>query len=114
MKAIKALDKKLKNLIQGFNLLLSYGLYEIDDYSEDISTMLDKARTAKRTIKGNYENNIAIYSNEIHQRMMEELRPSSSMEHALQNKEFIAYYQPKYDCKTEKVVGAEALVRWKT
>lgn len=113
MKAIKALDKKLKNLIQGFNLLLSYGLYEIDDYSEDISTMLDKARTAKRTIKGNYENNIAIYSNEIHQRMMEELRLSSSMEHALQNKEFIAYYQPKYDCKTEKVVGAEALVRWK-
>ena len=31
---------------------------------------------------------------------------------ALKNKEFIIYYQPKIDVVTEKVIGAEALVRW--
>ena len=34
------------------------------------------------------------------------------MDQALQNGEFIVYYQPKYDLKTEKPVGAEGLVRW--
>ena len=31
---------------------------------------------------------------------------------AIRDKEFAAYFQPKYDAKTEKIVGAESLVRW--
>lgn len=31
----------------------------------------------------------------------------------LQNNEFIFYLQPRYDLNTQKVIGAEALVRWK-
>ena len=33
-------------------------------------------------------------------------------ESALRNGEFVAYFQPKYDVKTEKISGAESLVRW--
>ena len=35
-----------------------------------------------------------------------------AFESALKNHEFIVFYQPKVDIDTEKVVGAEALVRW--
>ncbi len=31
----------------------------------------------------------------------------------LQNKEFLFYLQPRYDLNTQKVIGAEALIRWK-
>ena len=31
---------------------------------------------------------------------------------AIENKELIAYYQPKYDALTSVLKGAEALVRW--
>lgn len=33
---------------------------------------------------------------------------------ALENKEFVVWYQPKFDAVTEKIVGAEALIRWQT
>ena len=34
------------------------------------------------------------------------------MNHALNSSQFIPYLQPKYDLKTNKATGAEALVRW--
>ena len=36
----------------------------------------------------------------------------SDFKQALANNEFVPYYQPKVDSKTEKLCGAEALVRW--
>ena len=33
---------------------------------------------------------------------------------ALENEEFIVYYQPKYDPKTDTLCGAEALIRWQS
>ena len=33
---------------------------------------------------------------------------------ALENNEFVVWYQPKFDAVTEKIVGAEALLRWQT
>lgn len=34
-------------------------------------------------------------------------------EAAVQNEEFLIYYQPKVNADTEEIIGAEALVRWK-
>ena len=34
------------------------------------------------------------------------------MEKALLEREFVVYYQPKINMETEKIIGAEALVRW--
>ena len=34
------------------------------------------------------------------------------MEDAIKEEQFKVYFQPKYDLNSEKVAGAEALVRW--
>ena len=41
-------------------------------------------------------------------------RIESLQEQALKREEFEVWYQPKYDIKTKKCVGAEALVRWRS
>ena len=41
-------------------------------------------------------------------------RIESLQEPALKREEFEVWYQPKYDLKTKKCVGAEALVRWRS
>ncbi len=48
--------------------------------------------------------------------MTKEVLMRSNMQHrirkALEEKEFIVYYQPQYNAENNKVVGVEALVRW--
>lgn len=38
---------------------------------------------------------------------------NNRMQRGIKNKEFLIYLQPKFDTKTEKLAGAETLVRWK-
>lgn len=38
----------------------------------------------------------------------------SMLQDAMKNNEFKLYYQPKVDCKTLKIIGVEALIRWKS
>ena len=55
---------------------------------------------------------IAIYDAKVYTQMQRVSRIERSMKDALENHEFKAYLQPKYNLETGKIVGAEALVRW--
>ena len=46
-------------------------------------------------------------------RMAEEAIPFAEIEAGIRNGEFIAYFQPKVELATRRIVGAEALVRWR-
>ncbi len=108
----RALNDKISEGLKGQSVLISYGLYEVSDRSLSIGTMCDRASTAKRTAKGNYERFIGVYDDAMLQRQLEDIRLVSSMEQAMQDGEFVPYYQPKYDIRTGQIAGAEALVRW--
>ena len=92
---------------------VKYGIYEDIDKHFSISTICDYALMAAETVMDNYDCDLAYYTKEIAQKQIYNQMIENSFEDALHNEEFIVYYQPKVDIITEKVLGAEALVRWK-
>lgn len=67
------------------------------------------ARSAMRGKDGEY---LKVFDQQILQEQIWKHKVEETMEAALLNGEFKLYLQPKYHPVTEKIVGAEALVRW--
>ncbi len=92
---------------------VKYGIYEDIDKNLPISTCYDYVSLAIETIMESYDHDIAFYTEEIAKKRIHEQMVENCFEEALNDEEFLVYYQPKIDLSTEKVIGAEALVRWK-
>ena len=95
-----------------FTLVPSVSVYLIKDKDISVNLMLDYAELAAKTIKGNYIKMYAVYESWMIQETAEKQSIINEMDKSLSNDEFVVYYQPKYDTKTFKVCGSEALVRW--
>ncbi len=92
---------------------LTYGIYKVTDRDIPVRLMCDRARAVKKQVKGNALTNYAVYDDVIRLKMREQAEIEEEMNTALANKEFVMFLQPQIDLATRKLVGAEALVRWK-
>ena len=80
------------------------------DNKEDLIKYADTAMyKAKALGRATYQ----FYSSDLTQISLTRIQMEKDIYFALQREEFIVYYQPQYDLKLNKIVGAEALVRWK-
>ncbi len=93
------------------DLRFSCGVYRIDDVT-DINMIRANANLARTECKKSALKDVVYYDEELKQRRVEEKELEYEAKEALENKEFLVYFQPKYDVESEKIIGAEALVRW--
>ena len=94
------------------NVDIKWGVYEITDRYLPMEYMCDRAMLAADSIKGQYNQIIAIYDDTLRKKLLREQNITSSMEAALENNQFTVYFQPKYRASDSRLCGAEALVRW--
>ncbi len=92
----------------------SMGIYFVEDRTESIYDMMNKARTAHETIKQNGDSVIAYYDAGFRDMLYQDKHMEDEMVQALKRHEFVPYLQPKYNAATKEICGAEALIRWIT
>jgi diguanylate cyclase (GGDEF)-like protein/PAS domain S-box-containing protein len=77
-------------------------------------TLMKKADTALSKAKAHGRNNYQFYTTDINVKASEVIRMEKSLFTALQNEEYLVYYQPYCELTTKKVAGVEALIKWKS
>lgn len=112
LQKIKELEKFTVSL--NYKLHIFVGIYKITDINENVSSMFDKAALAIKNISENYSVNVAYYDNDMLSILKKNREVINAFNDALNNNHFKMYLQPQVRCSDEKVVGAEALVRWET
>lgn len=90
------------------------GILIIDEtmHSYSINRLVDRAMMAEKSVDLSMGITYAFYDDEYHKKVLNDAQIENSMHGALENKEFCAYVQPKYDIMTNGLVGGELLVRW--
>lgn len=96
------------------SFIFTGGIYRLEKDYGNLDYACDKANYAKDSIKGFFSNTFVAYNDVLHQQILNQKNLEDKMASALENHEFIPYYQPKVNALTGEVIGAEALTRWKT
>ncbi len=90
------------------------GIYVIDDKLpvQSPDHVMDRISIAIAAAKSRTKHDFAFFNLEMLERNKHQLMIGSMFPSALENEEFLVYYQPKVDVNTYRIVGAEALCRW--
>ena len=90
----------------------SIGISVFPDNGQAIDELMRHADLAMYHAKDNGRNDFAFFSQDLSDAMENRINLESELRIALKTEQFVTYFQPRVDVKTNKVTGAEALVRW--
>jgi len=94
-------------------LTASIGIAMCPKDAENVIDLIRNADAAMYHSKQNGGNNFAFYSPEMNAAAVERLMLKSKLRRALERDELVVLYQPKVDLRSGRVVGCEALCRWR-
>lgn len=80
---------------------------------DDADKRYGEALRAKALVKNRRDRHYAFYDEIDYDTIVENKNLENSFEKALADKKFEVWYQPKFNSHTGKIVGSEALIRWR-
>jgi len=100
--------------IEGVELHIScsVGIAVYPEHGVDIETLMRNADAAMYQAKFSGRNNAQFFSIEMDSRARERLDIENDLRHAVERGELRLFYQPRVACRSNRLLGAEALVRW--
>lgn len=106
------LDDARKKVANVKDIVIKWGVYKITDRTVPVEKMCDRAFLVADSIKGHYNQWVAVYDDVLRDKLLREQAITESMETALAEGQFAVYLQPKYWLRDDTLAGAEALARW--
>ena len=92
---------------------LIFGIAIAEDRTLHTRRHGDNAAIARQQIHGNALNNIGWFNGKMRSDLSRMQNIEDDMHKALVNNEFVMFLQPKHSISTGRIIGAEALARWK-
>ena len=113
MELKEALDAPIEADGQVFRLSMSIGIALYPQDAEDTGQLLKFSDSARRSIKHRHsKTEFRFYDSELIGHISRQHRLEMKLQSADYDRDFQLYYQPQVDCRTEKLIGMEALIRW--
>jgi diguanylate cyclase (GGDEF)-like protein len=97
---------------QDVYMTASIGIATFPANGEDTAIILRNAGAALYRAKKQGGNNYQFYAADMNAQALKRLALESSLRRAIENQEFVTYYQPVVNLTSGEVLGTEALVRW--
>ncbi|VVM94337.1 hypothetical protein PS664_02968 [Pseudomonas fluorescens] len=119
-RAIHVAEQILASLVKPFVLegreffvTASIGIALSPQDGNELSQLMKNADTAMYHAKERGKNNFQFYQADMNASALERLELESDLRHALEQNEFVLYYQPQFSGDGKRLTGAEALLRWR-
>ena len=111
---LERFQQKANSISPKVSIHLRMGVKPWQDEVEPI-LMFDCARAACNSVRGDFQNPLMIYDEDMRLRELLNQRLLNDLQSAVDERKFKVYYQPKYDiqCDPPRLASAEALIRWK-
>ena len=118
--AAKVAQRIIDSLTQPFILnkhevfiTVSIGIAICPDDGNDLFDLMKNADAAMYHAKSKGKNNYQYYKKSMNDTAADRLTLETDLRMALKRKELLLYYQPQVDSLSGKIIGVEALIRWK-
>ncbi len=91
---LESVVKIINDFPVSMNIMLRFGVYKIEDRTMPVPAMFGRAVLTVDTIKGKYGQYVAYYDKKIWEKQVHEQEIMDCMEDALEEKQFMVYFQP--------------------
>jgi EAL domain-containing protein (putative c-di-GMP-specific phosphodiesterase class I) len=102
-------------VIEGKDIFIgaSVGISVFPGDGHEVEDLLKAADIAMYRVKSEGKNSYRFYSPDLSDSAVERFQMETELRRAIQRKQFEVYYQPQVSLATGRIVGTEALVRWR-
>ncbi|HEX5329119.1 PAS domain S-box protein, partial [Sulfuricurvum sp.] len=111
-KILTILEKPFEINTHTLSVSGSIGIALYPDHGETYEMLLQSADTAMYKAKESGKNGYHFYTQQMSQNILDQFKIQNDLKNALENKEFILFYQPQIDLSSNRIIGVEALIRW--